>query len=284
MKAFTLKQFNEAYKTDEACLEEIYQARYGNLEICPKCEKKTNFYKVTDRKCYACQWCGFQLHPLAGTIFHKSETSLKMWFHAIWLFGSSKNGVSAMELMRQTGVTYKTAWRMARQIRLLLAENDSQGPLTGIVEADETLMGGRGKKEDKKNKAVVLGMVERQGRLVAKVVPDYKKESLIPQIKNAIEPGSTVVTDLMSSYQGVSAQGYVHQTINHVKDGYVKGSIYTNTIEGFWGQLKRSINGTYHSVSKKHLQLYVSEFAWRYSNRKSETPLFLLMIALAAKP
>jgi len=118
MKAkFTIKDFNTTYKTDDDCLDKLFQDRYGNLEVCPECGKKTTFHKVSNRKCYSCACCGHQLHPLADTIFHKSSTSLKSWFYAIFLFSISKNGVSAKELERHLGVTYKCAWRMAHKIR-----------------------------------------------------------------------------------------------------------------------------------------------------------------------
>lgn len=285
MKKFTLPQFQKDYRTNEDCLQEVFEARYGSLEVCPKCSKKTKFHKISGRKCYCCQYCGFQLHPLAGTIFHKSDTPLTKWFYAIYLFGVSKNGVSAKELERHLGVTYKCAWRMARQIRLLF-QNGSETPLKGIVEADESFIGGYQKGSAGRSplaKVPVLGMVERGGSVRAQVVPDTKASSLAPILRKNIEPGSTLITDTYQSYEIVGRE-FDHKKINHKKERYVNGSVYTNTIEGFWSQLKRSINGTYHSVSKKHLQLYVNEFAWRYSNRKNEEPLFFPMIELASKP
>ena len=133
---FTIKDFNNKYTTDDICLQEIFNNRYGDLKVCPSCSKETKFHKVANRKCYACQYCGYQLHPLADTIFHKSDTPLKLWFYAIYLFANSKNGVSAKELERQLRVTYKTAWRMAKQIRLLFSQ--SQDILKDTVEVDET--------------------------------------------------------------------------------------------------------------------------------------------------
>src|SRR4030042_3917303 len=120
---FTINEFNKKYPTDDVCLAELFKARYGYIKVCPKCKKETKFNRIKARKCYCCQYCGFQLHPVANTIFHKSETPLKNWFYAIYLFSTSKNGVSAMELQRQIGCTYKTAWRMAYQIRLLFEQN-----------------------------------------------------------------------------------------------------------------------------------------------------------------
>src|SRR3989344_5492634 len=138
---YTIKQFNEEYPDDNACLEAVFQNRFGDVKFCPKCGAETKFYRVKKRQCYACMHCGYQLHPLAQTIFRKSETPLKSWFYAIYLFSVSKNGVSAKELERHLGVTYKTAWRMAKQIRLLMQQDVEQ--LTGTVEVDETYIGGR---------------------------------------------------------------------------------------------------------------------------------------------
>jgi transposase len=138
---FTIKQFNEKYPDDEACLYEIFLNRYSHLESCPSCEGKFSYYKVSDRKCYSCANCGHQLHPLADTIFHKSSTAIKNWFYAIFLFSTSQNGVSAKELERQLGVTYKCAYRIAKQIRRLFDENIN--PLNNIVEIDKTYCGGK---------------------------------------------------------------------------------------------------------------------------------------------
>ncbi len=120
---FTIKQFNEKYQNDDICLSEIFLNKYSESKYCPDCENSFSFHKVSNRKCYACSYCGYQLHPLADTIFHKSSTSLKSWFYAMFLFSTSKNSVSAKELERQLGVTYKTAWRMAKQIRTLFEES-----------------------------------------------------------------------------------------------------------------------------------------------------------------
>lgn len=165
---YTKKQFDSEYQDDNACLDAVFKNRYGDLDCCPSCGViGAKFYRVSGRKCYACEWCGYQLHPLAQTIFHKSSTPLKDWFYAIYLFSVSKNGVSAKEIERHLGVTYKTAHRMARQIRSLMDEDGNS--LGGNVEVDETYIGGRRKMARKfHNKSVVFGMVERQGKVVAK--------------------------------------------------------------------------------------------------------------------
>ena len=212
-------------------------------------------------------------------LFHKSDTSLKLWFYAIFLFANSKNGVSGKELQRQLGVTYKTAWRMAKQIRLLFKKT---GPkLSNTVEMDETYVGGRrkGRAQGKTGrgadgKSVVFGIVERKGQVLAKVVPNIAKTTIYPIIQDTVEKGSKLMTDTYRIYHQVSKMDYGHEKIRHGEKEYVRGNVHTNTIEGFWSQLKRSIDGTYHSVSPKYLQSYVDEFSYRYNLRHAEPSSF----------
>ncbi len=180
MPPFTIEQFNEQYPTDDACLDAMFTNRYGTLRRCPDCEKRTTFYRVNERKCYACQYCGYQLHPSADTIFHKSDTSLKSWFYAIFLFANSKNGVSAKELERQLGVTYKTAWRMAKHIRVLF--HSPIRKLSNTVEMDDTSIGGvtHGKRgRGASGKSLVLGAVQREGRIATGVVNTLSAETAL---------------------------------------------------------------------------------------------------------
>jgi len=191
---YTYKQFKSEYPSDNACLEAVFQNRFGDLKYCPSRGAETKFYRVKKRQCYACMHCGYQLHPLAGTIFRKSSTPLTNWFHAIYLFSVSKNGVSAKELERHLGVTYKTAWRMARQIRLLMAQDAEL--LSGTVEADETYVGGykRGSK-GYRDKTPVLGAVEKNGSAKAQVT-DWASTSRAKSFLQAnIEPDTHLHTD-----------------------------------------------------------------------------------------
>lgn len=279
---YTIAQFNKDFPDDDACLATVFENRYGNIEHCPKCGVVgPKYYKVTGRKCYACQDCGYQLHPLAQTIFHKSETPLKSWFYAIYLFSVSKNGVSAKELERHLGVTYKTAHRMARQIRKLM--EDGGDPLSGDVEVDETYIGGRRKLAQKfNNKSVVFGMVERNG--VAKTVHVKSNGSrvLLPVIVKDVASDSHIHSDEYRAYKSLPKQGYSHTTVNHSKLEYVRGTAHTNTIEGYWSQLKRSIDGTYHSVSPKYLQHYLNEFSFRYNLR--DVAVYPVLLERAAMP
>ncbi len=281
---YTIKDFNKMYPNDEACLNEIFKNRYSHLKSCPSCDKKTNFYKAKNRKVYACQYCGYQISPLADTIFHKSSTSLRDWFYSIYLFSVSKNGVSAKELERQLGVTYKCAWRIAKQIRQLF--NQNKDLLSDTIEIDETYIGGKHKGKrgrGSENKTAVMGLVQRKGNLKAKVVSNTNSYTVGSMIRDNVNLGADIVTDEYRSYNVVKKMGFNHQTVCHVKEQWANGTIHVNTLEGFWSQLKRSINGTYHCVSPKYLQFYVDEFVYRYNHRLSSFPIFLKLVLSVGK-
>jgi transposase-like protein len=280
---YTLKQFQEEYPDDDSCLEAVFQDRLGDLKFCPRCGAETKFYRVKKRQCYACMYCSHQVFPLADTIFRNTNVPLTSWFYAIYLFSVAKNGVSAKELERHLGVTYRTAWRMAHQIRKLMT--DKAARLSGEVEVDETYIGGKqyNRKTNhstERRKQVVFGMVERNGIAVAKHVPSSGTRALIPQILATVEPKSQVYSDEYRPYKQLPKLGYGHAFVSHSRMQYRKGNAHTQTIEGFWGQLKRSIYGTYHYVSPKYLQTYVDEFVFRYNFRDFAVGPILLERAL----
>jgi transposase-like protein len=233
------------------------------------------WHPITGRKGFVCSECDRHVYPLADTIFRKSETSLWNWFYAIFQFSVSKNGVSAKELERTLGVTYKTAWRMCDQIRKYMSQLDSDDPIGGvgeIVEIDETFVGGvvRGKGQGPhlENKSVVLGMLEKGGELITRVVPNRREHHTRPLIKNYVLPGSNVHTDFGASFQNLGECGYRHERVNHKIHEYVGTSGCTvNRIEGFWAMLKRGIYGTHIHVSGKHLPKYLGEFEYRWNMR-----------------
>jgi len=259
----------EEYPDEDTCLDAIFNDRYGDVKQCPnpQCFRDTTFYRIKGRKCYSCMHCGYQLHPLAETIFHKSSTPLTKWFYAMYLFSVSKNGVAAKELERHLGVTYKTAHRMARQIRSLMSERGRIGGSGSVIEADETYYGkkvpARGARPEK---SAVLGVIERGGQARVKVIPKTTSRDISRFFYESVDSQSTLYTDESPMYKWANAL-MVHESINHSKEEYARGGVSTNTIEGFWGQVKRSISGTYHFVSPKYLQLYVDEFAFRYNLR-----------------
>ncbi|MEK7508168.1 MAG: IS1595 family transposase [Patescibacteria group bacterium] len=268
MNKYTISQFRREFNSENVCLEYVFNKRFKDIK---------GFYRVKGRKCWA-NAKGEQIHPLAGTIFEKSSTSLQNWFYAIFLFAASRNGVSAKELQRQLGVTYKCAWRMAYQIRELMTQDGD--PLEGTVEVDETYIGGRVRGNNKKkfdNKTPVMGMVERGGKVKAFKIPNTTSKILLGKIRKNIKQGSKIMSDELWTYHNTWGMGYSHYSIMHSAKEYVRGSAHTNTIEGFWSQFKRSVSGTYHSVSKKHLQSYVNEFSFRYNHRA--LPIFGALMA-----
>lgn len=280
MKQTNVRQFFQQFPTDESCLEHLFNVRFGQGHVCPKCEREAKWYRLTNEQAYSCQWCGHHIHPMVGSIFEKSRTPLQLWFYAIFLFTTSKHGVSGKELQRQLGVTYKTAWRMAKLIREHMAEVDGEAPLGGsgkVVEVDETYVGGKTTGMDwRKRKTVVMGMMERNGEVMLKVVPDQTRGSLVPQINANVVHGTEIHTDELTAYnKAISVQHYTHKTVNHSKGEYVGlDGETTNSIENFFGHLKRSLKGTHNNVSPKYLEAYVKEFEYRFNRRmRPETML-----------
>lgn len=292
MKKYTLSQFQADYPNDDACLDKIFHLRFTGL-ICPTCDDSTKFVRVKGRRSYQCTCCGFQVYPTKGTILEKTTTPLKTWFQAIFMHTTTRNGVAAKEFERTFGICYKTALRMSHQIKIMLV-NKTLGQLSGIVEIDETFIGGKTRhpkaytkkysREDKAKgkyketkKVPVLGILQRGGEIIARVVEDTKMESLHPIILANVEFGSTIMTDENHAYKSLG-QIYKHKKVKHSAGEYVRGDVYTNSIESFWGQLKRTIKGTHIQVTERHLQKYVDEVVFRYENRNNQGNMFTLMI------
>ena len=279
----TVTEFFRQFPTDDACLEHLWQVRFGDEVECPKCGKVGKFYRLSKAPAYSCPRCGHHIHPMVGTPFAKSHTPLQKWFYAMYLFTTTRHGVAAKELQRQLGVTYKCAWRMGHEIRKYMAEVDGETPLGGAVEADETYVGGKrsgGKRgRGAPNKTIVFGMLERGGDIMATVVPNVRKLTLHPIIAENVEPGSTVHTDELASYSGIDRAGYRHETVNHGMGEYVSGDSHVNGLEGFWARLKLSIHGTHVHVSQKHLPKYVKEFEFRYNMRTNPERMFDRLLA-----
>ena len=275
----TVTDFFRQFPTDDACLEHLWNVRFGDEVECEKCGKVGKFYRLRKELAYSCPRCGHHIHPMVGTPFAKSRTPLQKWFYAMYMFTTTRHGVAAKELQRQLGVTYKTAWRIGHELRKYMAEVDGDTPLSGDVEADETYVGGRttgGKRgRGAPNKTVVFGMLERDGDVMANV----RKKTLQPIIKENVVKDSTVHTDELKSYSGLSKAGFEHETVNHGAGQYVDGDCHVNGIEGFWARLKLSIRGTHVHVSRKHLQTYVKEFEYRYNMRKRPELMFDRLLA-----
>jgi transposase-like protein len=221
---YSLMDFERDYPDDTACLEMLVDWLYPDGIFCPNCKAITKHHRDRKRPSYSCQNCGHHEHPMSGTIFQDSATSLKLWFYAMYLMASTRCGISAKQLERELGVTYKTAWRMFKQIRSMLDESD--GPkLSGTIEADESFYGGleKNKHANKRQhqgtggagKTAVFGMVERDGRIVAKVVPNTQAATLMPHVIERTMPRSTVFTNEYVSYNPLEPMGYEHKRVHH---------------------------------------------------------------------
>lgn len=285
MQKYTLLDFEKQFPNDDVCLKWLKNYLYPDGIFCETCQKITNHYRVASRKSFSCQFCGNHVHPTADTIYHKSSTPLRLWFYAVYLMAFTRCGISAKQLERELRVTYKTAWRMFKQIRSMLAEDDTI--LSNAIEVDETYVGapkagkrGRGAG----NKTIVAGAVERQGSVKTKVVPNVKRDTLFNFINDNVEPDTTIYTDELKSYNSLKYQGYDHKQVNHGAKLYVIGDAHTNSIEGFWSLTKGGLRGVYRGrVMPRYLQTYFNEFAFRCNRRFDTTPMFLSFLKQVQK-
>lgn len=253
--------------------------RWGDHPACPRCGD-LDVYQMRDSKTgerqanfrWRCHGCKDQFTVRIGTVFEESRIPLKHWCFAFWRSASSKKGVSALEIHRQTGVSYKSALFMLHRIRFAMEDEDT-GHLQGVVEVDELFVGGRprrihnSRKSIKKDKAIVVGLLERGGRVRPKVVADVTGATLKAVIAENVDKSSHIMTDDWAGYRGLRNAGWTHDTVCHSMFEYARGDVTTNRIEGFFGLVRRSLDGIYHSVSKKHLHRYLGEFTFRYDNR-----------------
>ncbi len=281
-KITTVKQFMERFPDDDACLDHLMETRFGKEFECPKCKKASKFHRIRSERAFGCQWCGHHIHPSVGTPFHRSHTPLHSWYYVMYLFAITRHGVSGKEIQRHLGCSYETAWRMGHEIRKYLGQIDGQGPLDGDVEADEAYVGGArpGKRgRGAGGKAVVFAMQDRDGEMISKVVPDAKGKTLKGEIETRVVKGSTIHTDEWASYKGLEARGYTHSTVDHGKGEYARDGSHVNTVEGWFGILKRSIRSTHVWVSAKHLPKYLPEFEYRQNLRHTPHLMFLRMMS-----
>lgn len=287
---YSVRDFHAEFPNDAACLEYIKQQRWPNGVIyCAKCKRDRKHYRVGNRTAYACDHCGNHIYPLAGTIFEKSSTPLKVWFYAMYLMGSTRCGISAKQVQRETGVTYKTAWRMFRNIRSLLSDGELQleGP---TVEVDETYMGGKRKGSKgrplsgDRRKVPVVGIVQRNGLAIARHVKNVKAKTLTRLIRKHVTKGSTVYTDEYPAYNTLSkGKRFVHRKIKHSAGIYVMNDIHTNSVEGLWSLIKRGIGGVYHHVDPAYLQSYLDEYCFRYNRRHMGNQQFRSILERASR-
>ena len=288
VQPFSVREFFERFPTEDACLEHLMELRYGLRHPCNKCLHLSTFHRLADRPAYTCAHCGANVHPCAETIFQDTRTPLRMWFYAIYLFVTTRHGVSGKELQRQLGVTYKTAYRMGMQIRNLMEQADLGGLLTGHVEIDEAYVGGRrpGKRgRGAAGKTIVVGMVERGGRIAAQVVPNVRMETLRDVVLENVEAGAVVSTDELMSYGLLTGDGYTHGAVKHAAkewswyDWRTGETFPTNSVEGFWRLFKASVRSTHIHISEKRMPAYLAEFCYRSNHRRFGNAMFDLLIS-----
>ena len=298
---YSMMEFMREFPDDSACLDWLWRQRFasdGHTADCPKCEKPRKHHRVKARASYSCDTCGHHLHPTAGTIFKKSSTSLHLWFYAMYVMASTRCGISAKQLERELGVTYKTAWRMFNLIRNDLMGQDDEPPLSGEVEADETWIGGKPRLSQQcrwtaqgwtpqtahwDRKAIVFGAVERGGRIRASVVPDSRTHTLKAKVHEYVLPESMIYTDEYKGYLWLGKAGYTHRRIRHAAKVYAEGDVHTQTIDGFFGLVKNAIRGVHHGVSHKWLQGYLNEYTWRWNRREDGVYFHDLLAEVVAR-
>lgn len=284
---YSIRDLTEQFPTEEACVTFIFDALHSRKCSCGG-EYKPLFHMekkvLVGRRQFQCSKCRFQIAPTSGTIFHKSDTPLSSWFHAIWIFSNAKSGISAKEMERQLGTTYKCAYRILSLIRASLKQENIK--LKGDVEVDTGFFGGKGNAgENNKNlskvmdkKAVVTVAVERGGKIKAEVVPHATALSMEQFVQKNIETKLTsILTDTSRVYLRTD-KTHSRYSVDHHKGEYVRGDVHINTVETFFAHLKRSIRGTYKVVSKQHLQSYLDAFVFHYNNRHNDRDRFSLLL------
>jgi transposase-like protein len=273
----TLTDFTDYFCDEATCIKHFASIRFANGEYCPHCGH-TEIYTFSSGKRYRCKSCKQDFTIKTGTVFGESKLPLRKWFMAIYLLSTTSKGISSVQLAKHVGVTQKTGWFMDHRIRKAMQQN--RGQLFGRIEADETFIGGLSKNMHVKKrmakikgtggtgKAAVFGLRHRDGEVRAKVVNSVGMIDLHREIKEHVAPGSTLYTDQWVAYRGL--REYVRGIVNHSAKQYVKGDCHTNGIESFWALFKRGYHGVYHQMSKKHLQRYLNEYAFRL-NRKGHS-------------
>ncbi len=293
---FSTMEFTRLFPDDAACLDQLWRDRFapdGHHAHCPRCERERKFHRTKTRASYTCDTCGLHIHPQKGTIFERSSTSLHLWFYAMFLMASTRCGISAKQMERELGVTYKQAHKMMKRIRTLMGDDGE--PLSGDVEIDETSWGGKARvpmdrfeaAAYREAKPTILGMVERGGRIRFRVIASRRGAPVSRAVLANVNPSSIIFTDDWPAYKPLHGQFLDHRVINHSAGLYVRGDTYTNTIEGAFGNMKTGMRGAYKKVSPRYLQSYLDEYSWRHNaQRERETrgvPLFSQLLDRAAE-
>ena len=275
------------YNTQKKCIEYLEGLRWGKTPCCPYCSSKRSTTKTQEYR-HTCNECGKSYSVLVGTIFESTKLSLSKWFAAICLILNAKKGISSLQLSRDIGVNRNTAWYLQKRIRQAMQENDFM--LKGVVEIDETYVGGslsnkhyftklksnKYHKSGMEHKTPVLGMVEREGRIILKVLEKSSGKEIKPFVKSKIAPNSTIITDGFGAYYGLNDHFQNHIVLNHSQYKRSINQFNTCTLEGFWTLVKRAFIGQYHKISKNYLQDYLNELAFKHNHKNDN--MFILLI------
>jgi transposase-like protein len=271
-KSIDLMALMERFHTEEACREVVAEIRWPAGVKCPRCEADRHAYD-SQRFVWDCYSCGYQFSALSGTVFHDTKLPLRKWFMAVLLMAEARKGISANQMKRTIGVSYKTAWYLCHRIRSAMRA-DLADLLAGIVEVDETYVGGkiRGTRHKKwsDNKTMVLGAIQRGGAVRLRSGKRNNKPTLHGFIRSVVSDDAEAIhTDEWWAYKGIGDANTRHETVNHKQDEWVRADAHTNTVESVWSLFKRSIIGSYHQLSEKHLDAYLDEMAFRFNNRNN---------------
>jgi transposase-like protein len=272
----TIIDLNRAFSTEDKCREYLCRLRWPQGVTCPRCSAKT-ISRITTQRKFECSKCFYQFSETAGTIFHDSHLPLEKWFLAAYLMCESRKGVSANQLKRVLGTSYKTVWYLCHRIRAAMKDADT-ALLSGVIEVDETYVGGcnrRGRGKGLDNKTVVLGAIARGGEVRLKVDKRVTGQILRKFVRETTtKDPNTIYTDDFPGYRMLKGdKGTTHDSVNHSVEEWVRGQVHTNTIEGVFSLFKRAVVGSYHQISAKHLPAYLDEFEFRF-NRRSRADLF----------
>jgi transposase-like protein len=276
---FDLVSLIEQFGSEDKCHDYLEGLRWPDGVRCPRCDSE-KISRIRARRQFDCDSCRYQFSVRVGTLFHDSKLPLWKWFLAVYLMGESRKGISANQLKRTLGVSYKTAWYLCHRIRAAMENSEGEFPLDGIVEADETYVGGvkRGPFKNRSeqaysrfaNKSLILGAVERGGHVRLRYAKNASGKTIKDFLEDVVaDDAEAIFTDSHRSYRGTADSNTRHDWVNHAGDEWVRGDVHTQTIESVWSLFKRSIIGSYHHLSVKHLPAYLDEMEWRFNNREN---------------
>lgn len=283
MDAINLNDLAQHFSDAEAARQFLEAQRWPNGPVCPHCDSKSAYKlkpKADSKKpvrpgVYKCAECREQFTVTVGTIFEDSHIPLNKWLLAFHLLCASKKGMSAHQLHRMLGVSYKSAWFMAHRIRYAMSQPSFKAKMQGVVECDETYVGGKGKTQFRgratgATRTAVVSVIQRGGDARSFPVTRVTADNLRGILKKNVERSAHVCTDQFSGYIGLDSRFASHQTVNHSEGEYSRGWVHVNNAEGFFATLKRGIHGVYHHVGQHHLHRYLGEFDFRYNTRKNK--------------